>query len=389
MSTPADESWGKIGVPQSTAPPASSPVIVGVTPGTTNRFGPPSNMWRPKPSQKPKPKSITENPLGAPGGPSTEASSAPAAGSYSSGDQSSPTSLTASYSSGRILPNTTGHLPAHLHQNDNITPHPVAAQTPVPPEDEEDTKLRAKEAKLTEEDKLKMAAHALKVREEVLSTEASYLKYLRTLDSVFVQPLKKADLGLTDAQLQALTRNLIPILNLHEGLSKDLESSGATGLEGVFIKYARYFRLYTEYLNGYQTCVDTLTALRQNRKFQQFMQTVKQNLASAGTLDLMSYMIMPVQRVPRYVLLLTELKRHTLPSTQTFTNINTALVQLKEAAVHINEAKRKLENMSTLLSIQDRISGEQKDFSLIQPHRVLMYVYITINTTIAHFHHSY
>jgi hypothetical protein len=49
----------------------------------------------------------------------------------------------------------------------------------------------------------------------------------------------------------------------------------------------------------------------------------------------MSYMIQPVQRVPRYVLLLKELKRNTTSA---------------DAEYHdINEAKRQMENMSKLL----------------------------------------
>ena len=62
--------------------------------------------------------------------------------------------------------------------------------------------------------------------------------------------------------------------------------------------------MYTQYLNGYEKSIAAINNLRSHKKFQEWMTEVRSKLQKIGGLDLMSYMIMPVQRIPRYVLLL-------------------------------------------------------------------------------------
>jgi hypothetical protein len=110
--------------------------------------------------------------------------------------------------------------------------------------------------------------------------------------------------------------------------------------------------------------------LRSNQKFQNFLNDVKHKLAKEGTLDLMSYMIMPVQRVPRYVLLLKELSKHTSPNHSEWQAIEDALLKIKDVTADINEAKRQMENMTRLMEVQSRIQGEFG--TLVVPHRRLI-----------------
>jgi hypothetical protein len=98
---------------------------------------------------------------------------------------------------------------------------------------------------------------------------------------------------------------------------------------------------------------------------------MRAKLKKLNGLDLMSYMIMPVQRVPRYVLLLRELRKFTPSSLPEFQALNDALHKIKHIATHINDAKRQVENMSKLIEIQNRISGSMGT-TLIAPHRRLI-----------------
>jgi hypothetical protein len=138
--------------------------------------------------------------------------------------------------------------------------------------------------------------------------------------------------------------------------------------------------MYTLYLNGYEKCLSAINALRTHKKFTEFMVATGKKLKSApgstifpyrlivhltilpsshllcmygyvmeGGLDLMSYMIQPVQRVPRYVLLLKELKRNTTSADPHYADIKEALSKIQKIAAAINEAKRQMENMSKLL----------------------------------------
>ena len=63
-------------------------------------------------------------------------------------------------------------------------------------------------------------------------------------------------------------------------------------------------------------------------------------------------MIVPIQRVPRYRMLLTELLAHTEESVEEYTILNAALRQIEAVAHHINEQIREQENMQRMIRIQ-------------------------------------
>lgn len=63
-------------------------------------------------------------------------------------------------------------------------------------------------------------------------------------------------------------------------------------------------------------------------------------------------LIVPIQRVPRYRLLLTELIAHTEETEEEYTILNAALKQIEGVAHHINEQIREQENMQRMIRIQ-------------------------------------
>lgn len=77
-----------------------------------------------------------------------------------------------------------------------------------------------------------------------------------------------------------------------------------------------------------------------------------------------------VQRIPRYVLLLRELKKHTAPDHPDLAQLNFALTKIESIAAHVNESKRHVENMSKLLDIQSRVKDPK--FQLFKPDRRLL-----------------
>lgn len=63
-------------------------------------------------------------------------------------------------------------------------------------------------------------------------------------------------------------------------------------------------------------------------------------------------LIVPIQRVPRYRLLLSELLSHTSESDAEYPVLCEALKQVEAVAVHINEQIREQENMQIMIRIQ-------------------------------------
>ena len=79
---------------------------------------------------------------------------------------------------------------------------------------------------------------------------------------------------------------------------------------------------------------------------------------------------MPVQRIPRYVLLLRELKKNTPPDHPETESLAVALTKIESIGTHINESKRQVEQMSKLLDIQNRLKN--KEFVIFKPDRRLI-----------------
>eukprot|EP01111_Echinosteliopsis_oligospora_P011941 TRINITY_DN4042_c0_g1_i2.p1 TRINITY_DN4042_c0_g1~~TRINITY_DN4042_c0_g1_i2.p1 ORF type:complete len:130 (-),score=17.79 TRINITY_DN4042_c0_g1_i2:10-399(-) len=83
--------------------------------------------------------------------------------------------------------------------------------------------------------------------------------------------------------------------------------------------------------------------------------------------DLVDFLILPVQRIPRYVMLLQDLRKYTPSSHPDFTPLQEALVKMKEFATNINQMKRAYERVAYL---KDHISGT-KDLEAVG--RVLLH----------------
>lgn len=78
-------------------------------------------------------------------------------------------------------------------------------------------------------------------------------------------------------------------------------------------------------------------------------------------------LIVPIQRVPRYRLLLTELIVHTEEQEEEHTILNAALKQIEAVAHHINEQIREHENMQRMIRIQRSLA--QGNPKIISPGR--------------------
>lgn len=88
----------------------------------------------------------------------------------------------------------------------------------------------------------------------------------------------------------------------------------------------------------------------------------------------MSFLILPVQRIPRYELLLKEYLKFVRPNeTAERAKIEKAVAAMHNIAAFINESKREFEHMSHLMRVQNRIqSGKGKSYSIIRTGRRIL-----------------
>jgi len=222
------------------------------------------------------------------------------------------------------------------------------------------------------------SASRQKIRGEIMDTERKYVGALRLLDEVYLSALaelegKEKSYGLTPQTIQALEMNVKTLVALHGKMLGDLENTESVEIPRVLNVYADLMKIYITYLNGYQECLKILTELKQkNKKFAELIEGINEVLGQKGTLVLGDYMIMPVQRVPRYVLLLQELIKNSSESHTQWDNMQSSLKKFKEIASSINEGQRSMENALKLMQLSNLLKKVPKDFDLVKPSRKLI-----------------
>ena len=114
--------------------------------------------------------------------------------------------------------------------------------------------------------------------------------------------------------------------------------------------------MYSQYVQSYDEASKILATYRDHTKYIDFE---SQQCLQYKVQLLSSLLIMPVQRVPRYRLLIKELLKNTVKEHVDYNSLQAALKSVKKVASHINEMIRAQENRNKILSLQEEFGGEQ------------------------------
>ncbi|KAM9998849.1 hypothetical protein ACTFIZ_002404 [Dictyostelium cf. discoideum] len=218
------------------------------------------------------------------------------------------------------------------------------------------------------------------IAQEILQTEKVYVQKLRAIVDVYLTPFKVAATEnphppLTLDQIHSIFSEILIIFNYNSHFYSKLdermkENSNVLILGDLFLSITDFLKSYSVYVNNYTKAMNTLEKVKKNPNVEALLQTFQQNPA-CDSLDLNSLLIMPVQRVPRYILLLSELIKCTDPKNPDYENLNKALEKMKVLASVINENKREAEFLNKMYDIQNSLEGFNRgDF--IHPSRRLI-----------------
>lgn len=240
---------------------------------------------------------------------------------------------------------------------------------------------------------------------EILTTEIKYVNDLRTIVEVFAEPLRadasssSGESGAKQSEVEAIFSNVESILLFNEELLKALSealgpllasmedpAASSTPVEAatlasvgeIFEDLGPYLRVYTSYVNGHsrssETHLDILKRQTKSNKYAQFLANcVTGNEERVRGRSLLDFLIMPIQRIPRYRLLLEELLKRTSPDDypeEDYRALELGLQRIADVANVINERLRDFENREKVASLQTRFGGESAD--LIEAHRVFV-----------------
>jgi hypothetical protein len=140
-------------------------------------------------------------------------------------------------------------------------------------------------------------------------------------------------------------------------------------LGDIFLRLAPFLKSYSEYTKNYDSARVLLGRLQASHpKFRAFIANRK-SIQTSKNLDLPSLLIMPVQRLPRVILLLQELKKNTPDNHPDSAPLNKAIDIVKNVVDSMNNTIKAAENTSKILSIQQNFGD---NFVLLAPARFFL-----------------
>lgn len=274
---------------------------------------------------------------------------------------------------------------------------------PVEEEEEEENNLAAN--RFSSKDQHANARISLEISEavikercnlllELLDSERRYVKYLQTLHDVYYVPLiekKSKGLKINGKKIKheilplAIRKKIFPpnlkvLIQFHSDLLEALEGRLQVarglpqqvlyfhGVGDIFVRLSADLHVYNDYIIGFSHSNLLLKKAKiLHKQFADWLEELEHSPESLGH-DIASLMIMPVQRVFRYVLLLNAVAKKTDPEHADAEALGQAIQLLEERAVALN---KKVEEHDALAKIHElAITLKLKD--LVQPSRRLI-----------------
>ncbi|KNC49490.1 uncharacterized protein AMSG_05506 [Thecamonas trahens ATCC 50062] len=197
---------------------------------------------------------------------------------------------------------------------------------------------------------LKRIRRRTKVAREVLTSERSYVKAIKSMVELFTRPAVAS--VLRDKDVPATFTSIEDVLRVSSRLMAEVERVLAGGpvaigeLGDVFVRLAPALEAaYKPYVYANDESVALLSKLKKKNPLKQFLASRSAQYASAlHGLDLFDLHIMPVQRIPRYELLLKDLVLLTPRDSAAYTPLRAGLAAIKAVADSLNESKRLKDN---------------------------------------------
>jgi hypothetical protein len=186
--------------------------------------------------------------------------------------------------------------PKSIQQKETLPkPPPLKPQTPRP---------AIKPANLPSPQLAEKRKHIIK---EFLDTERTYVTNLQVTIERYITPLKSI---ISKQSIQTIFGSWEQVYKINSMFLKNLEESlNEQTMEGnlkfaeILTQFSQCFKLYTSYISNYNKAIATIKKeTTENPKFAQFLKEASERLKHEKYRinSLSSFLILPVQRLPRY-----------------------------------------------------------------------------------------
>ncbi|XP_078137675.1 FYVE, RhoGEF and PH domain-containing protein 4-like [Sander vitreus] len=206
-----------------------------------------------------------------------------------------------------------------------------------------------------------------KIANELLQTERAYVARLHLLDQVFCSRLtEEAGRGSFPPEvIRNIFSNITSLYSFHnQFLLPDLESCishwcESPGLGTALLQHAPFLRMYADYVTNFDQAMELVrTWTERSAAFRNIIQDI-QSQEVCGSLTLQHHMLEPVQRVPRYEMLLRDYLKNLPKNHPDYDIAYKSLQTISMAAIHSNSAIHKAESLKRLVEIYEMV-GEKE-----------------------------
>jgi len=211
--------------------------------------------------------------------------------------------------------------------------------------------------------------------DEIKSSEKYYVRFLNIISDSFMNPLLQlashSKNKITEDQVRTIFRNIDDLRRLHEAVYIQMQQT--RNMPSIFLNQD-IISVYTSYVDGFEKAMTVINSLKNNNVFLDFLHEKRQDNGTGG-LNLLSFLIMPIQRITRYYKLLFDIKNHTRKhdtgdetseeekkqarlEREEYPRYQQVLDKLDHLYRSVCERRGKLENAAKVLNVQNRVRGK-------------------------------
>ena len=206
-----------------------------------------------------------------------------------------------------------------------------------------------------------------KAIEEIINSEKNYLKQLEIVEEFFMKPLQENEI-LAPQTYASIFGDILGIRQVNKELLLAMETS-TDKIGKVFLDLAPYLKFYSTYANDFKTATNLVEdQLVKNKPFRTFME--RQESRPEVCKKLNALLIAPIQRIPRYKLLLDDIIKNTPRYHPDKENLTEARTQIDAIAWYINDQIKEYEHSKMMIDIQKSLTGGLP--KIIKPDRKLI-----------------
>jgi hypothetical protein len=208
---------------------------------------------------------------------------------------------------------------------------------------------------------VRLNARRTRIFLEIISIEKAYVQDLFSIVNDFKYPLLNKHI-LLPADAVKIFSNIESIYDIHHSLLDSLKTQRRTwsfksGVGVCFLNELHKLEAYQNYIINFDEAAEALKGQKaNNHHMTKFLKGVEGS-SKMRHLELSDMLIQPVQRIPRYLLLLKEYMKFTPPNHADFELVPKILAHLNKILTNINSQKRKSLNESKSRFLVQEVSG--------------------------------